>query len=162
MIRAVKMKDAGQIREIYNYYVENTVITFEEDSIDLSEMEKRIKKNTRTHPWIVLEEDGQIQAYAYGSPWRVKSAYRFSAELTVYVHKNSRGKGYGTELYKTLIDKMEKKGMHCLYGVIALPNEGSTGLHEKLGFTKCGHFNQVGYKFDKWIDVGYWEKVISV
>lgn len=162
MIRAVKIEDAGQIREIYNYYVENTVITFEEKSVDLSEMEKRIEKITATHPWIVLEDEGRIQAYAYGSPWRVKSAYRFSTELTVYVHKNSRGKGYGTKLYKSLIEKLEKKGMHCLYGVIALPNEGSTALHEKLGFTKCGHFNQVGFKFDKWLDVGYWEKVINV
>lgn len=162
MIRAVKLEDAEQICEIYNYYVENTVITFEEDSVDPEEMKKRIEKTTSTHPWYVLEEEGKVRAYAYGSPWRVKSAYRFSTELTVYVHRNSRGKGFGTQLYKYLIEDLEKKGMHCLYGVIALPNEGSTTLHDKLGFTKCGHFNQVGFKFGKWIDVGYWEKVFSV
>ncbi len=162
MIRAVKSEDARQILNIYNYYVENTVITFEEDPVDLQEMEKRIEKITSTHPWFVLEVDGKIQAYAYGSPWRVKSAYRFSSELTVYVHKNSRGKGYGTKLYKHLMDTLTESGMHCLYGVIALPNEGSSALHDKLGFTKCGHFSQVGYKFEKWLDVGYWEKVISV
>lgn len=162
MIRAVKIEDAEQIRQIYNYYVQNTVITFEEQIVELGEMEKRIIDTTATHPWFVLEEESLVQAYAYGSPWRVKSAYRFSTELTVYVHRNSRGKGFGTDLYKYLINDLIDRGMHCLYGVIALPNEGSTGLHDKLGFKKCGHFNQVGFKFGNWIDVGYWEKVVSV
>ncbi|MBI9099112.1 MAG: N-acetyltransferase [Spirochaetaceae bacterium] len=159
MIRPVEKKDAPSICGIYNYYVNNTVVTFEEASVDMSEMERRIRNITETHPWYVLEEEGQVLAYAYASPWRVKSAYRFSTELTVYVDRNSHGRGFGSTLYAYLIEEMEKRGMHCLYGVIALPNEPSSRLHEKFGFKKCGHFNQVGYKMERWIDVGYWEKV---
>lgn len=160
MIRSVEIADAQQICDIYNYYVENTVITFEEESVDVADMESRIRKITQSHPWYVLIKNGKVLSYAYASPWRVRSAYRFSSELTVYVHRDHRGMGYGTELYRYLIKDMETRGVHCLYGVIALPNEGSSTLHEKLGFTKCGHFHQVGFKFDKWIDVGYWEKII--
>lgn len=162
LIRNVKIEDAQFICEIYNHYVSETVITFEEEVVAVNDMERRIEKITSSHPWFVLEEEGRVVAYAYASPWRVRSAYRFSTELTVYVHRHCRGKGYGSSLYKHLIDEMVERGAHCLYGVIALPNEGSVGLHERLGFEKCGHFHQVGFKFDEWIDVGYWERVISV
>lgn len=160
-IRPVKMEDAASLCSIYNYYVNETVITFEEETVSIEDMASRIKKITATHPWVVMEHDGEIVAYAYASPWRVRSAYRFSSELTVYVHKNNRKKGLGKNIYQSLIDTMEKRGSHCLYGVIALPNESSTALHESLGFVKCGHFHEVGFKFDKWIDVGYWEKVVN-
>ena len=160
MIRTVEKDDSRDICNIYNYYVENTCITFEEQSVSVEDMQNRIENICVTNPWIVYIEDDKVLAYAYGSPWRVRSAYRFSAELTVYVDRNHMGKGLGSTLYNELIELMREKGAHCLYGVIALPNEGSTILHEKLGFSKCGHFNQVGFKFDKWIDVGYWEKVL--
>ncbi|MDA3809200.1 MAG: GNAT family N-acetyltransferase [Spirochaetaceae bacterium] len=160
MIRNVKMEDAADICDIYNYYVENTVITFEEELVTVDDMKNRITSIIGSLPWIVIEEDGKVLAYAYASPWRVRSAYRFSAELTVYVDKNFQGRKLGSRLYSDLISTMKDLGKHCLYGVVALPNEGSTILHEKLGFTKCGHFHQVGYKFNKWLDVGYWEKII--
>lgn len=161
MIRPVVKEDAPMICDIYNYYVENTVITFEENPVDADEMGRRIQNITETHPWIVFEEEGLILAYAYASPWRVKSAYRFSAELTVYADVNHRGKKIGSTLYTALIKKMEEMGKHCLYGVIAVPNEASDKLHKRLGFTKCGHFHQVGYKFGKWVDVSYWERLSS-
>ncbi|MBB6480863.1 arsinothricin resistance N-acetyltransferase ArsN1 family B [Spirochaeta isovalerica] len=161
-IRSVELTDARSICGIYNYYVTDTVITFEEETVSEEEMAGRIEKITSTHPWFVLEEDGNVIAYAYASPWRVRSAYRFSAELTVYVHRDWTGRGVGSKIYNHLIKNMEERGFHCLYGVIALPNDGSSGLHEKSGFTKCGHFHEVGFKFGRWIDVGYWEKIISV
>ena len=162
MIRNVQINDAQSICGIYNYYVNETVITFEETPVEKGDMEERIVKTSATHPWFVMEETGEVVAYAYAAPWRVRSAYRFSTELTVYVHRDHRGKGYGERIYSHLIDEMTRRGIHCLYGVIALPNEGSTGLHEKLGFKKCGHFTEVGFKFGNWIDVGYWEKIIIV
>jgi len=160
--RPVEREDARAICDIYNHYVKETTITFEEDAVSADEMADRIEKITSSHPWFVLEEEGELVAYAYASPWRVRSAYRFSSELTVYVHKDWRGRGFGSAIYSHLIQTMIDKGAHCLYGGIALPNEGSAAIHEKLGFSKCGHFHEVGFKFGKWIDVGYWEKVISV
>lgn len=162
MIRDVELKDSEQICKIYNYYVKNTVITFEEEPVSVSEMENRIKKTTATHPWIVYEKEGTVVAYAYASPWRVKSAYRFSAELTVYADINNRGQGLGSTLYSELISRMVEKGIHCVYGVITVPNEISFKLHEKLGFSQCAHCHEVGFKFDKWIDVAYWERILSV
>lgn len=162
MIREVQLEDAQAICNIYNYYVENTVITFEEDLVPVSEMEHKIQKTKNTHPWLVYEEGGKILAYAYGSPWRVKSAYRFSAELTIYSDVDRKKKGVGLELYSELLKQLGAMGVHAVYGVITVPNEKSNRLHEKLGFIKCGHFTEVGFKFNKWIDVGYWEKILTV
>ncbi len=160
MIRDVKIDDAEQICKIYNHYVKNTTITFEENSVSILEMENRIKKIMETHPWIVYEKEGKALAYAYGSPWKVRSAYRFSAELTVYTDSDYTGKGIGSKIYNELIEIMEQMNLHCLYGGIALPNKKCEKLHKKLGFVKCGQFNQVGYKFNHWIDVAYWEKIL--
>jgi phosphinothricin acetyltransferase len=162
MIRDVDLKDTQEICDIYNYYVENTIITFEEELVSSSHMEEKIVKTLETHPWIVYEEKGKVVAYAYASPWRVKSAYRFSAELTVYVDKNYTGKGFGSLLYSRLLELMAEKGIHCVYGVVTIPNEGSNRLHKKLGFSQCAHCHEVGFKFNKWIDVAYWEKILSV
>ncbi len=160
IIRDVKPDDAARICEIYNYYIKNSVITFEEQPVSLSDMKERIKTIIINYPWIVYEEDGKILAYAYGSSWKVRSAYRYSAELTVYKDCNHNGKGVGYKIYDSLIKRMEQLNIHCLYGAIALPNYKSVNLHEKLGFSKCAHFNQVGYKLKKWVDVGYWEKLL--
>lgn len=157
MIRGVELNDAGAICDVYNYYIENTTITFEEVSVSIDEMKNRIKKLAADYSWIVYEIDGKIVGYAYATKWKARSAYRYTVESTVYVDVNYRGKGVGISLYKHLLRALENGDFHSVIGVIALPNTGSIELHEKLGFEKVAHFKEVGYKHRNWIDVGYWQ-----
>lgn len=157
MIRNAEAKDATQIANIYNYYIENTTVSFEEKSVTREEMETRINDYTKAYPWLVYEENGKIQGYCYATKWRVRSAYRHSAETSVYVDKDCHGKGVGTRLYTELVSRCKDQGIHVLVAGIALPNEKSQKIHEKIGFKKIAHFEEIGRKCDRWIDVGYWE-----
>ena len=157
MIRSIKIDDAKAIKEIYNYYIENTIITFEESPVSLQEMEDRINKTKDNFAWIVYEENNQVVGYAYASPWQPRSAYRYSALGTVYLKVGFEKKGIGTKLYSYLISILKKTDLEVLIGGLSIPNEGSQTLHKKLGFKKVAHFEKVGWKFDKWIDVAYWQ-----
>jgi phosphinothricin acetyltransferase len=160
MIRNVNTEDAQAICNIYNHYVLNTTITFEEKPVSLDEMKDRIAKGTTTLPWFVSEENGIINGYAYASNWKTRSAYRFSVESSIYLQLDSIGKGLGRTLYGSLIVELRNRSIHSAIGGIALPNESSVALHERLGFRKVAHFAEVGWKFDQWIDVGYWELLL--
>ncbi len=161
MLRTIKIQDAREISEIYNYYILNSVITFEESPVSIEEMGQRIASITSELPWLVYEHDGQIAGYAYASKWKTRSAYRHSAETTVYLKHGQSGKGVGTLLYAELINRLGNMGFHALIGGIALPNDASVALHQKFGFEKAAHFKEVGFKFNQWIDVGYWELLVN-
>ena len=160
MIRAIRPEDASQICVIYNYYIENTIVTFEETPVSESEMKSRIVQTTQKHPWIVYEQHGEVVGYAYASEWKSRCAYKYSVETTVYLKNDATGQGIGSILYGELIKLLRDKKLHAAIGGIALPNEASVALHEKFGFEKIGQFKQVGYKFNTWIDVGYWELIL--
>lgn len=160
MIRRVRPDDAQAICGIYNHYVLDTAVTFEEEAIGPDEMAKRIRDYSSAMPWIVVEEEGILAGYAYIAPWRERSAYRYCVESTIYVAEGARRKGFGTTLYRTLIAEARAMGLHCIIGVISFPNEASVALHERCGFHKVAHFEQVGFKFDRWIDVGEWELLL--
>ena len=119
MIRTVKLDDAQQLSSIYNYYIENTVITFEEVPVSDEEMKYRIEKVTESYPWFVYEVDGKIIGYTYASEWKKRGAYRFSAEATIYIDINYKGCGIGTALYRFLIDNLKDKDIHSVIGGIA-------------------------------------------
>lgn len=158
VIRTAMAGDAEAIARIYNHYVASTIITFEEQAVSIEEMAGRILEiGSAALPWLVAEQDGRIVGYAYASKWKGRCAYRFSAECTVYLDPDCVGMGYGTKLYERLFAALRERGMHAVIGGVALPNPASVALHEKLGMTKVAHFREVGFKFDKWIDVGYWE-----
>jgi phosphinothricin acetyltransferase len=161
MIRRVVPADAKAISSIYNYYVNNTEISFEEKPVSINEMEKRIRETTAEYPWFVAEKEGSILGYAYTNKYRERSAYRYTAELTVYIKNGEEGKGLGAELMGRVIEETRKKGVHTLISAIAIPNERSVTIHEKFGFEKVGHLKDVGFKLDRWIDVGYWELVLT-
>jgi len=161
MLRPATPADAAAIAAIYNHYVTHTVVTFEEEEISAKEMAQRITEvQGAGRPWFVWEEKGQVLGYSYASGWKSRCSYRFSLETTVYLDKDATGRGLGTKLYSALIDALRSSQTHALIGGIALPNAGSVALHEKLGFVKIGQFKQVGWKFDQWIDVGYWELIL--
>ena len=157
MIREVTDSDTAAICAIYNPYITGTTITFEEEIVPVEVMKGRIAEITKTHPWIVSEIDGRVVGYAYGAPWKTRTAYRHSAESTVYLDSSYCQRGLGTALYRELIERLRKARVHRLMGGIALPNEASVTLHERLGFKKVAHFDEVGWKFGQWIDVAYWQ-----
>jgi L-amino acid N-acyltransferase YncA len=161
MIRPVALSDAKQICDIYNYYVMNTHITFEEEPVTVEDMEGRIKELTAKYPWIVYEHDERLLGYAYAGAWKSRCAYRNSVESTVYLHHESGGQGLGSKLYEVLMGELEKSDIHVVIGGVAIPNEASIALHKKTGFEQVAHFREVGFKFNKWIDVTYWEKILS-
>lgn len=161
MIRLVTPKDVKQICTLYNYYITQTTITFEEEMVTENEIENRIQQVTSKFPWLVYEENNELKGYAYINEWRGRIAYRYTAESTVYLTPESTGQGIGYALYNTLIGECKKLSLHCLIGGIALPNNASISLHEKLNFKKVAHFQQVGFKFNQWIDVGYWQLILK-
>ena len=158
MIRQANEGDTESIAEIYNHYVLNTVITFEEETVSASDIEDRVcDVKSAGLPWLVAEEEGSVLGYAYASEWKGRCAYRFSVEATVYLSPDVASRGWGTKLYTALLDELKRCSIHVVLGGIALPNPASIALHEKLGFEKVAHFTEVGFKFNEWVDVGYWQ-----
>lgn len=161
-IRSARESDAAEIAGIYNPYVLGTCITFETERVQAAEMAQRITETLDSSlPWLVAEASGQVVGYAYASKWKGRCAYRYSVESTVYLDSAHTGKGLGLSLYAALIDATRTCSLHAVIGGIALPNASSVGLHERLGFKKVAHFEQVGYKQDRWIDVGYWQLLLK-
>ncbi len=158
MIRTANAADAQQIADIYNPYVLDSGITFEEIPVAADEMARRIE-STQSHslPWLVAEEQGAVVGYAYANPWKARTAYRFAVEITVYVKQGCGKRGIGSALYTRLFELLQERGVHAIIGGIALPNDASVALHEKMGLTKVAHFRETGFKHGRWIDVGYWQ-----
>ncbi|HWV15632.1 MAG TPA: arsinothricin resistance N-acetyltransferase ArsN1 family B [Cellvibrio sp.] len=157
-IRACEIKDIPSLCEIYNHYIEETVITFEEKAVTTEEMSRRVNSIQQSFPWLVCVRDNEVVGYAYASTWKERSAYRHTVEVTVYVKHSGVGKGVGKALYQALLELLKPADYHILLACIALPNEASVGLHEYFGFKKIAHFAEVGRKFNRWLDVGYWQK----
>lgn len=160
-IRPCQPDDYPVIAGIYNYYIEQTVISFEEAPLTVAEVERRVLDTTRDFPWLVCADRGQVVGYAYASKWQGRCAYRLTTETTIYLRQGSGGRGYGTAIYAELLARLREQGLHTAIAGIALPNEASVALHERLGFHKVAHFSEVGYKQGRWIDVGYWQKPLS-
>ncbi len=160
-IRSASETDASSLTRIYNHYVSNTCVTFETEPVACLDMARRITETGAIPlPWLVAEASGDIVGYAYASRWQGRYAYRFSVEATIYLDARHIDKGVGTRLYSALIDAIRANSMHSVIGAIALPNDGSIKLHDLLGFKKVGHFEQVGYKHGRWVDVGYWQLML--
>ena len=157
MIRSVTTGDAAQICDIYNHYILETPTTFEEQPVTVDEMTRRIEATLKIFPWIVWEEGLGLMGYCYASKWKSRTAYRYAVESSVYLHPQAVGKGIGSQLFDTLLSKLRQQQIHTVIGGVALPNPASVALLEKSGFEKVAQFKQVGYKFNQWIDVGYWQ-----
>ncbi|HKS75638.1 MAG TPA: arsinothricin resistance N-acetyltransferase ArsN1 family B [Terriglobales bacterium] len=160
-VRPALATDAEAIARIYNYYVHNTVITFEEESVSAQAMAARVADiQNASLPWLVAELEGVLVGYAYASKWKVRSAYRYAVETTIYLEHGREGRGIGKRLYSELLSLLRARGLHVAIGGAALPNDGSVALHEKLGFERVATFRQVGFKHNRWVDVGYWQLVL--
>lgn len=157
-IRPATPEDAAAICAIYNHYIATTTISFEEEPVSAGEMAQRVADvQAAGLPWLVAMEGGRLLGYAYATRWRARPAYRTSVESTVYLDREAGGRGAGSLLYHALLDELRRREVHMVIGGIAQPNARSVALHEKMGFRKVAHFSEVGRKFGRWIDVGYWE-----
>ena len=158
VVRPAAVIDVEAIRRIYNHYVLETVCTFEQQPVSPEKIAARIAEVTAASlPWLVAEQEGSVIGYAYASKWKERSPYRFAVETTIYLAPGCLGKSIGTTLYRALLKQLKDMRLHTAIGGVALPNAASVALHEKLGFRKVAQFAEVGFKFDTWIDVGYWQ-----
>lgn len=160
-VRPIAPGDAAAVARIYNYYVTDTIVTFEEEPVSEQEIGNRINEVLAAGlPWLVAEEEQEILGYAYASKWKGRRGYRFAVEVTVYLDHERVGRGAGSQLYAELLKQLKSAGIRTAIGGIALPNDASVRVHEKLGFEKVAHFKENGIKFDRWIDVGYWQLIL--
>ena len=167
-IRNARIADARRILAIYDFYVKNTAITFEYDTPSLDEFKERMKKTMLRYPYLVIEEDGVIQGYAYAGAFVGRAAYDWSCELTVYLDHTRQKCGMGRKIYEALEDALRKMGVLNLYACIGYPEEddeyltkNSADFHAHLGFTKVGEFHKCGYKFGRWYHMIWMEKTIG-
>jgi L-amino acid N-acyltransferase YncA len=161
ILRTAEARDAVEIAEIYRPIVEGTAISFEEQAPTAADMTQRIATTLRTHPWLVCADGGAILGYAYAGEHRTRPAYRWSADVTVYVSPQARRRGVGRVLYQGLLDTLARQGFRNAFAGIALPNPASVGLHESLGFAHIGIYRAVGFKLGSWHDVGWWQNTIG-
>jgi len=157
-IREATIEDANAIASIYNHYITNTVITFDTETISNEAMQQKIKMLQENYPVLVATIGDDIAGFAYGSQWKTKTAYKHSAETTIYMHPDFQGKGLGERLYNALLSSLPLFEIVNAIACITIPNETSIKLHEKLGFKRIGRFDKVGFKKEQWIDVEYWQK----
>jgi L-amino acid N-acyltransferase YncA len=160
-IRDVRLKDAAGIAEIYRPIVEFTTISFEESAPDSDEVAARVRSIASAYPWLVACLDDRVIGYTYAHRFRERSAYRHSVEVSVYVGEPARGCGVGRKLYETLLARLRDLGYHRAFAGIALPNDASIALHRSVGFEMIGIYSESGRKFERWIDVAWWQRVIA-
>jgi phosphinothricin acetyltransferase len=159
MIRPVTVADYSALCEIYNYYIEHTTVTFDIEKLSIADVQTKLERNWK-YPCVVCEQDGVIVGFAAASEWKAKKAYQQTVELSVYLRPDSYKNGYGSSLYSELIDILRSQGIHSIISGIIMPNHQSIALHDKFRFKKVAHFSEVGYKFDKWFDVTYWQLML--
>lgn len=161
-IRPATVEDAPQIAAIYNHAVLHTVATFEEQPVPDQAIALRMQQvKAEGWPYLVHLVDGEIAGYAYANILKPRSAYRFCAETTVYVAPKHQRKGIARTLYAVLLRQLAEGGARSAIGIITVPNPASIALHEQLGFSQVAHLKSVGYKFDQWLDVGYWQRMLD-
>lgn len=150
-------RDAAACAAIYAPHVSDAPTSFEEEAPGAREVARRIEDVTATHPWLVAERGGEVVGYVYACPHRVKPAYRWSADVAVYIAETERRHGHGRRLYEALFERLRRQGFRMACAGITLPNEASVGLHESLGFTPIGIYREIGWKQGAWRDVGWWQ-----
>lgn len=168
VIRKAEPADAGRLLEIYDYYVKNTAITFEYDTPDLDEFQKRIMNIMERYPYLVILRDGKIEGYAYAGAFKGRKAYDWSCEVSIYLNHNAQKNGMGRTLYEALEEALRNMGVVNLYACIAYPDgadeyltTNSADFHAHLGYKKIGEFQKCGYKFHRWYHMIWMEKIIG-
>ncbi|MGD8428522.1 MAG: GNAT family N-acetyltransferase [Balneolaceae bacterium] len=157
-IRTATPEDRDQILSIYKPIVKNTAISFSAQPPTPDELSAKIKNVLKNYPWIVLEYREEIAGYTYASSFRGREAYQWCVEPSIYVKSDYHGQGIATVLYTTLFKILSLQGFHKAIAIIALPNEPSIKLHQRLGFQHIGVIQKAGYKLGNWHDISWWNR----
>lgn len=158
-IRLAGEADAPAIAAIYRPYVTASHFSFEEIAPTTHEVAARM--SNPLYPWLVAEEEGCLVGYASTSPMRNRAAYRWSVETGIYLTPSAQGRGIARQLLGAHLDLLQRQGFVTVIAGIALPNDASVALHEKLGFTLSGIERGVGFKLGEWVDVGRWQRDLA-
>jgi L-amino acid N-acyltransferase YncA len=150
LTRVARGDDAEAILAIYAPIVRETAISFELEPPSVEEMRGRIEKTLEGYPWLVMESDGEVVGYAYGSQHRVRAAYQWSVDVSAYVAPSAQRRGIGRRLYSALLSVLRQQGYYTAFAGITVPNDASQGLHEAMGFRKAGVYENSGYKLGAW------------
>ena len=156
-IRLASQSDAEQLRDIYAPFCENTPVSFETQAPTVDEMRRRIAKTLRSYPWLLYENEGHVLGYAYASSHRERAAYRWAVDVSAYVREGYRRLGVGRSLYSSLLALLHLQGFYRALAGITLPNPGSVGLHQAMGFQSLGTYHNIGYKCGRWHDVQWFQ-----
>jgi L-amino acid N-acyltransferase YncA len=159
-IRLATANDGEAVAAIYRPVVLETAISFETVVPDRDEMARRIDETLRSYPWLVCEVDGRTAGYAYATRHRLRGAYQWSVDTSVYIADDYRRRNIGRGLYTSLFAILAAQGCFNAFAGVALPNPASVGLHEAMGFQPIGVYRRVGFKLDRWHDVGWWQLVL--
>ncbi len=157
-LRTARESDAAELSRIYAHYVENTNISFEDQAPEPEAFAQRVRAVSRRYPFLVCEHEGRPAGYAYLFRHMERAAYQWNAEISAYVHKDYRSRGYGGALAAALIEIALLQNLHTLYAIVALPNPASEGLCARFGFRRQAVFAATGYKNGQWIDTAWFEK----
>lgn len=157
IIRLAEEQDVPGILEIYSPFILDTAVTFEETVPEEDSFWERMQLIMSELPFLVCEIDGRIAGYAYASGYRSRASYRWTKEVSVYMHPDFHRKRVALALYTSMNEMVRYQGVADLLAIITLPNESSVAFHEYVGYRKCGEFSKVGYKLDQWQDVGWFE-----
>jgi phosphinothricin acetyltransferase len=156
-VRDATEADLPAVAEIYAYESLHTYSTFETEERPLQTWRHKLHSH---HPFLVVEDDGAVPAYAYASEFRDRPAYHLTVETSVYVHREARGRRLGSLLYDALLGRLAEQGFHTALALIALPNDASVRLHERAGFERAGTLREVGDKHGRMIDVAIYQRVL--
>ncbi|TKD50867.1 GNAT family N-acetyltransferase [Sphingomonas baiyangensis] len=163
-IRAAEPGDAAAIAAIYAPFVMSGTVSFETDAPDARAMRSRMAASDGQYPWLVATngaDEGGVLGYAYGGRFRDRPAYAWTVETSIYLAGDAQRRGVGRLLYEALLDTLRAQGFTQAIGVITLPNDASITLHEQVGFRRAGVYREIGFKFGRWIDVGFWQRELN-
>jgi phosphinothricin acetyltransferase len=157
LIRVAQLSDASGIVAVYGPYCDSTIVSFEVVAPSIEQMQDRIRQISDGFPWLVAEIDGRIAGYVYANRHRERAAYQWAVDVAVYIAAAYHRRGIGRALYTSLFEILRELGYYKAIAGVSLPNPGSVGLHERMGFRQAAVFHGVGFKCGQWVDVGWWE-----
>lgn len=160
-IRLADVNDAAAINEIYNYYVDESTCTFQTTHETLNDRQASFTNRSQRHPVTICQQDDLVLGWAALSPWKGREGYNHTAEVSFYVQHEQRKKGIGKQLLADLIDRAKAIGFHVLIGGVCTEHAASIRLQESFGFEKVAHFRETGFKFDRWLDVAYYQLTLG-